>query len=216
LKENALTINGTNVTTPETKIDPSIDTITLNGEARTEGLFVYYLLHKPKNVISTTSDELGREDVTSLIQTNREIFPVGRLDKDTTGIILLTDDGELAHQLTHPRYHVPKTYHLTIKGNVTDEQLQTLRTGVELNDGKTLSAEVGLLSSENEQTMLEMTIIEGRNRQIRRMCGVVGINLVELHRVSFGSITLSDMTEKDYRELTADEIEILREMVKKK
>lgn len=215
LKENALTINGTNVTTPETKIDPAIDTITLNGEARTEGLFVYYLLHKPKNVISTTSDELGREDVTSNIQTTRAIYPVGRLDKDTTGIILLTDDGELTHQLTHPKYHVPKVYRLTIAGMVSKDQLETLRDGVDLNDGKTLPAEVSVVTASKDETVLKLTIHEGRNRQVRRMCLVTGIKLINLARVKFGPVELGDLPEGEHRELTGEEVEKLRKVIQR-
>jgi 23S rRNA pseudouridine2605 synthase len=210
LRDNVLTINGVEITSPDQKVDPQNDTILLNDEDLNAKRYVYYALHKPKNVISTTSDELGREDVTSLIKTSRIIYPVGRLDKDTTGLILLTDDGELTHQLTHPKYHVPKVYVLTISGSVTEEQLTELREGVNLNDGKTLPAEAKIVSQADEVTTIELTIREGRNRQVRRMCGVVGIKLVELMRRSFGPVTLGTMKEKEFRELTDEELYSLR------
>ena len=215
LKENVLTVNGVEVRDPEMKVAPEKDSLVLNGEEIREERFVYYVLNKPKNVISTTSDELGREDVTAFIETGRTIYPIGRLDKDTAGLILLTDDGELTHQLTHPRYHVEKVYRLTIDGTVSDEQLETLRTGVALKDGKTLPAKVKVISSDKGQTMLELGIIEGRNRQIRRMCWKLEINLLELKRIAFGPINLGELTEGEYRELGEKEIEALREIVKK-
>jgi 23S rRNA pseudouridine2605 synthase len=210
LKENELLVNGMIVTDPTVKIDTENDVLQLNGKNLDEKRFVYFALHKPLNVISTTSDELGREDVTSLIETGRTIFPVGRLDKDTTGIILLTDDGELTHQLTHPRYHVPKVYRLTIDGTVTKEQLNTLQHGVELNDGKTLPAIAKVIAEEKGKTVLELTIREGRNRQVRRMCGVVGIKLEALERIAFGPVLLGDLKEKEYRELTDEEVAALK------
>lgn len=214
LKANELSVNGVVIKDPETKIYPEKDRLILNGEELSEPNYVYYALNKPKNVISTTADELGREDVTSFIDTPRMIYPIGRLDKDTTGLILLTDDGELTHQLTHPRYHVPKTYLLTIEGDVTEEQLETFRTGVPLKDGKTLPAEVSLIPQKNEQTILQMTIHEGRNRQIRRMCEKVGIELIDLQRVSFGPISLEDLPEGEYRELREEEIKNVTRLYK--
>lgn len=215
LKEHEFRINGVEIRDPDTKFDLEKDVLLLDGEEIQESRYVYYALHKAKNVISTTSDELGREDVTSSIATPRKIYPIGRLDKETTGLILLTDDGELTHQLTHPRFHVEKVYLLTIEGSVNNEQIENLRDGVKLKDGKTLPAKVEVVSAENGKTILQMGITEGRNRQIRRMCLNVGIELLDLQRIAFGPVTLGTLTEGQYRELTTEEITSLQELVRR-
>lgn len=215
LRENELLVNGTRVTNPDLKIDLEKDAIMINGETLEESVFVYYMLHKPKNVISTTDDELGREDVTTLIPTDRAIYPIGRLDKDTTGLIILTDDGELTHQLTHPKYHVPKVYELTVDADIDEEKLEILRNGVPLNDGMTLPAIVSKKGKVGEKVIYEMIIREGRNRQIRRMCLVVGIHLNELHRVTFGPVELGELAVGTYRALSPEEVGLLKAAVKR-
>lgn len=215
LKKDIVTVKGERVRESGTRIDPKNDDIRVNGHKIKQPEYVYYLLNKPKGIISTTSDEYGREDVTSFIPTTRRIYPVGRLDKDTTGLILLTNDGELTHALTHPKYHVYKIYRLTIKGEVHQEQLHALRTGVLLDDGITAPAQVKFLQRKADITSVEMTIHEGRNRQIRRMCETVGITLLELQRIKFGPIGLGQLKEGTYRELTTDEILALKKVVRK-
>jgi pseudouridine synthase len=210
LKVQVVTVNGERAKEPGLRIDPIVDEILLNGEKLKAPQFVYYLLNKPKNVVSTTADEYGRKNVISLIPTKERIYPVGRLDKDTTGLLLLTNDGELTNLLIHPRYHVDKVYRLTISGQVNDAQLRALRNGVLLDDGITAPAKVTPVKSTNAVFILEMTIHEGRNRQIRRMCETVGVSLTELQRVKFGPLEIGSLKEGKFRELTKKEVQQLR------
>ena len=211
LKQQSVTVNGKRVKESGFRIDPQKDDIRLNGGKIEQPELIYYLLNKPKGIVSTTADEYGRKNVTSLIPTKERIYPVGRLDKDTTGLLILTNDGELTNHLTHPRFHVDKVYRLTIAGQVTNTQLHALRSGVLLEDGITAPAEVVVLSK-NE---LEMKIHEGRNRQIRRMCETVGINLLELQRIKFGQLTLKNLPMGKCRVLTKEEIVALKNRNKK-
>lgn len=206
LKQQSVTVNGQRIKESGYRIDPKQDDIRLNGEKIKKPELVYFLLNKPKGVVSTTADELGRKNVTSLIPTKERIYPVGRLDKDTTGLLLVTNDGELTNHLTHPRFHVDKVYRLKISGVITNVQLHALRNGVLLNDGITQPAQVTVLSN----NIIEITIHEGRNRQIRRMCETVGIKLLELQRIKFGSLSLKDLSVGQFRKLTPAEIESLR------
>ena len=189
LKQQVVTVNGVRVKESGFRIDPKTDDIRLNGEKIKPPELVYFLINKPKGVVSTTEDEYGRKNVTSLIPTKKRIYPVGRLDKDTTGLLILTNDGELTNILTHPKFHVDKVYRLKISEEISKEQLRALRNGVLLDDGITAPADVKVLSN----TILEMKIHEGRNRQIRRMCETVGIKLLELQRVKFGSIVIGKL-----------------------
>jgi len=207
LKQQTVTVNGQRVKESGFRIDPKKDDIRLNGEKIKQPELVYFLLNKPKGIVSTTSDEYGRKSVTSLISAKERIYPVGRLDKDTTGLLLLTNDGELTNHLTHPRFHVDKVYRLKITGIVSKEQLHALRNGVLLDDGITAPAQVTVLSN----NLLEMKIHEGRNRQIRRMCETVGIKLLELERIKFGPLSLKNLPMGKFRELTEAEIALLQE-----
>jgi 23S rRNA pseudouridine2605 synthase len=210
LSDNDITVNGNRVMEPGTRIDPKEDDIRIHGEEIVQPSFVYFLLNKPKGFISTTSDEYDRKNVIHLIPTKERIYPVGRLDKDTTGLIILTNDGELTNLLTHPRYHVDKTYQLEITGKVTHNQLDKLRKGVLLDDGMTSPAEVVVVSETTSTATLEMKIHEGKNRQIRRMSNAVGIELLSLSRIQFGPISKGDLKEGEYRMLNGQEIKMLR------
>lgn len=210
LQKQVITVNGKRVKKLGTRIDPKTDDLRLNGQKIKPPQLVYYALNKPKGIISTTADEQHRKNVTSFIPTKQRIYPVGRLDKDTTGLILLTNDGELTQMTTHPKYHVEKTYRLTIVGRIHKTQLHALQHGVLLRDGVTAPAEVKVLKEGMKRSLLEMTIHEGRNRQIRRMCETVGISLIELQRVTFGPVPLGSLPEGKYRELTKKEIELLK------
>lgn len=214
LKEGNLTVNGKRVTESGTRIDPTKDKVLLSGRTITTPGFVYFLLNKPMGYISTTADEFSRDNVVSLIDTPERIYPIGRLDKDTHGLLLLTNDGELTHKLTHPRYHVPKIYRLHVAGTVEDAKLHAMRTGILLSDGITLPAEVQLLSEKNDITTLLVTLHEGRNRQIRRMCEEVGMKLLDLERIAFGPLKLGKVPLGAYRELAKQEVAALRKAVK--
>jgi 23S rRNA pseudouridine2605 synthase len=165
-------------------------------------------LHKPAGVVSTARDTHGRRTVVDLVPTaGARLYPVGRLDADTTGLILLTDDGDLAHRLTHPRFEVPKTYRARVaRPPVREPALRALREGVELDDGRTAPARVRRL----EPDLLELTLREGRKRQVKRMCEAVGHPVLELQRVAFGPLRLGDLEPGAHRELTPAEVERLR------
>jgi 23S rRNA pseudouridine2605 synthase len=168
---------------------------------------VVYLLHKPLGVVSTASDTHGRATVVELVgETRLRLYPVGRLDADSSGLILLTNDGALAHRLTHPSFEVQKTYRVRVAGgSVTAATMRTLRDGVRLEDGMTAPAGVRRLRSD----VLELTIHEGRNRQLRRMCDAVGHRVLELQRVRFGPLELQGLAPGGHRRLTPSELERL-------
>lgn len=215
LVENNVTINGKKVTESGTRLNPKKDILLINGQKPKTPQLKYFLLNKPKGYISTASDEMDRKNVVSLIKTDERIYPVGRLDKDTTGLLILTNDGQLTNLLTHPRYHVPKTYRLTIDGKITDEQIERLSNGVLLDDGPTSSAEIKVISINYKKAVLDMTIHEGRNRQIRRMCEEVKANLTDLERIAIGNLTDENLKLGSYRELSKEEIENLLKLSEK-
>lgn len=212
LKISEVTVNGKRVTESGTRISPTQDMVLINGKKIGESKLVYFLLNKPVGIVSTVSDEYGRENVVSLVETPVRVFPVGRLDKDTSGLILLTNDGELTHKLTHPKFHVPKTYHLQIRGKLTGPQKKAFQKGVLLSDGITQPAGVSIIE-EGKQSLVEVVLHEGRYRQIRRMCETVGIQLLHLERVAFGPLKLEDLDSGGYRELTEEEVNLLKQAV---
>jgi 23S rRNA pseudouridine2605 synthase len=169
---------------------------------------VLYALHKPVGVVSTARDTHGRKTVLDLVPARGlRLYPVGRLDADSSGLILLTNDGELANRLTHPRFEVPKTYRAKLAGPpVTDRTLRSLRAGVQLEDGITAPARARRVS----EHVIELTIHEGRNRQVRRMCEAVGHRVVELTRIGFGPLQLGDMKPAGHRRLSDAEVEQMR------
>jgi len=169
---------------------------------------VTYAVHKPVGVVSTAQDTHGRPTVVGLLpDEGLRLYPVGRLDADSSGLILLTNDGELANRLTHPRFEVPKSYRAKLAGRPIDEAaLRRLREGVELEDGRTAPAEASRLGAHE----LELTIHEGRNRQVRRMCAAVGREVIELRRVRFGPLRLDRLGVGEYRRLEAPELDLLR------
>ncbi len=169
---------------------------------------VVYLLHKPPGVVSTARDTHGRKTVVEFVRSpGTRLYPVGRLDADTTGLILLTDDGDLAHRLTHPSFEVPKTYLAEVEhGPVREPELRRLREGVKLEDGMTSPAKVRQL----RQGVLELTIHEGRKRQVKRMCAEVGHPVKALQRVAYGPLRLGDLAQGGVRKLSPAEVERLR------
>jgi pseudouridine synthase len=210
LKYQDVTVNGTKVRESGTRINPDKDEIKINGQKIKLTKFVYYLLNKPAGIISTSSDEFDRENVTDLVPPGHRVYPVGRLDKDTHGLILLTNDGELTHKLTHPKFHVSKKYILELSGKVSDEKIEKLRRGIILSDGITAPAIVRRVKETETSTILEMEIFEGRYRQIRRMCEAIYLKLVDLKRVQFGPIKIAELAEGKYRNLNENEIESLK------
>ena len=197
------------------KMDPAADLLSVDGQTvrvakKTEKY--YYMLHKPRGFITTTSDERGRKTVMELMQDAPvRVYPVGRLDKDSEGLLLLTNDGEFANLLTHPSHGVSKLYRVTVRPHATEEQIIALTDGVTLDDGTTTQpAAIRVLADEPERTVLEMTIREGKNRQIRRMCEAVGLGVIRLRRTAVGAVKLGMLQPGQYRELTPQEVKALR------
>jgi 23S rRNA pseudouridine2605 synthase len=203
VRSGRVSVGGETVTDPARDVGPG-DAVAIDGEPvepRPER--VVYALNKPAGVVSTASDPQRRPTVVSLIESELRLYPVGRLDIDTTGLILLTNDGELANRLTHPRYEVPKTYRAIVAGPpVRERALKVLRAGVELDDGRTSPARVTRVARDT----LELTIHEGRKRQVKRMCEAVGHPVRRLERVGFGPLTLGDLAPGAHRRLTSDEV----------
>lgn len=170
---------------------------------------VYYMLNKPLEVLSSSSDDRGRTTVVDLVKTNKRIFPIGRLDYMTTGLILLTNDGELFNRLVHPKSEIYKKYYLKVFGEVKKYEIEQLKKGVNLEDGKTLPAKVSTVKIENNKTSLYISIREGKNRQVRRMIEKFGYKVLMLRREKIGELSLGDLEEGKYRELTKEEIEYL-------
>jgi len=204
------------VTELGTRATPGRDRIAIDDRplrARQEP--VYVLLNKPVGVVTTLSDPQGRPTVSHLLADVRQrVFPVGRLDFHSSGLLLLTNDGELALRLTHPRYGVRKTYRVKVKGHATGEALKQLRGGVSLPEGRTAPAVVRVVETSDRKTWMEITIAEGKTRQVRRMCEAVGLPVEKLIRISLGPLKLGRLPAGSHRHLTPEEIIRLRQTVK--
>jgi 23S rRNA pseudouridine2605 synthase len=210
--DRRVTVDGVVVTDPARDVSGE-EAIAVDGEAvRGPGARVVYAVHKPAGVVSTARDTHGRRTVVDLVASAHRLYPVGRLDADTTGLILLTNDGELAHALTHPSFEVPKTYRARVEGRLEERALRALREGVELEDGRTAPARVRRIGAHE----LELTIHEGRKRQVRRMLEAVGHRVVSLRRVAFGPLRLGELAAGRHRRLTAAEVERLREAARQR
>jgi 23S rRNA pseudouridine2605 synthase len=182
------------------------DAVAVDGREVTRQRLAHLLLHKPAGVVTTASDPRGRATVVDLVPAEPRVVPVGRLDLDTTGALLLTNDGELAHRLAHPRYGVEKTYVVDVAGEPSEETLRRLEEGVELDDGRTSPARARRLGAH----AIELTIHEGRNRQVRRMLEALGHRVVHLHRSVYAGLTLEGLEPGAWRELEPSEVERLR------
>jgi 23S rRNA pseudouridine2605 synthase len=206
IRAGRVSVGGEVITDPARDVDESSGVV-VDGEPVAPEPLEVHVLNKPAGVVSTARDTHGRPTVTELIPSARRLYPVGRLDADTTGLILLTNDGELANRLMHPRYQVPRTYLARVeRGRVPDAAIQRLREGVELEDGRTAPAKVRQL----EPGLLEITLHEGRKRQVRRMCEAVGHPVKELTRIGFGPLQLQGLRPGKHRRLTPAEVERLR------
>ena len=188
----------------------SRDVVEVDGSRVAWQPLAYVLLNKPEGVVTTAYDPHGRPTVVDLVSHGVRVVPVGRLDIDTTGALLLTNDGPLAHQLAHPRYGVPKVYEADIDGSPAPSALATLRQGVELDDGLTAPADVRVVRRGTRLTRLELTLHEGRKHQVKRMCEAVGNPVRRLHRTRYAGLDLQGLEPGEWRELTADEVSALR------
>ncbi len=204
-----VSVNGKIVTAPGTKADPESDTIALDGEVLNFAESKHYLLlNKPAEVLSTRHDPQGRATVMDLIPQRlcAYVYPVGRLDMDAEGLLLLTNDGELAHALTHPSFEIPKTYLATVPGQVSADKLQALLDGVELEDGFAAADAAEIVELPTASTVLRLTLHEGRKREVKRLCEAIGHRVIALKRVSVGPLELGDLGRGKYRELTSEEV----------
>lgn len=197
------------------KVDPKKDKVYVNGKHVISERNVYYMLHKPRGFITTMQDEMGRKCVAELVQDIPErVYPVGRLDRDSEGMLLMTNDGEFANMMAHPSMHVPKTYRVTVRPSVNEEQLTQLAMGIVIDGERTLPAQVRVLSQEPGRVVLEIVLYEGRNRQIRNMCEAIGLEVARLKRTACGPVKLGMLQPGDYRRLTLEEVKKLRNAAK--
>lgn len=199
------------------KADPEKDRIAVDGSvishAQEKGEKIYILLNKPKGCISTVSDPEGRPTVMDLVKKGKQrIFPVGRLDLDAEGVLLLTNDGELANKLIHPRYKIPKKYLVKVSDVPDEKDMAKLRKGIYLEDGRTLPAEAKFIKATKTNSWIELTVYEGRNRLVKRMCFAIGHSVLKLQRTEFAGIKLDSLKPEEYRFLTANEVKKLKEL----
>lgn len=192
-------------------VDPKKDTVTVKGKRVIKERSVrYILLNKPRGYVTTTDDDLGRKCVLELVRDVKErIYPVGRLDRVSEGALIMTNDGEFANAMMHPSKHVPKTYRVTVRPGVTDEQVDILSTGIEIDGRMTAPADVHVLSKEEGRAVLEIVLYEGRNRQIRKMCEALNLEVARLRRIAVGPVKLGMLQTGEWRDLTPAEVESL-------
>ena len=195
------------------------DLITIDGERimiPRKKNFIYIMMNKPRGYVTTVSDELDRRCVMDLLEDVEErVYPVGRLDRNSEGLLLFTNDGEFANSIMHPSRHISKTYRVTVRPDINDDQLVALSEGVVIDGKKTLPASVVVKDKEAGRVVILITIKEGRNRQIRKMCESVGLEVARLRRISIGPLKLGMLKPGSYRELTADELRALRNAIGK-
>lgn len=212
IAQGKVKVNGKVVTQMGVQVSGN-DTIEVNGVEIGKEEKVYYLFNKPKKCLSTVTDDKGRETVMDYFSDSRErIFPVGRLDYDTSGLLIMTNDGEFANLMMHPRNHIHKTYEVAVEGVITDDMCRMLESGINLEDGKTLPAEVIVLqrSKKKNRTVLQITIQEGRNRQVRRMMEYFHCPVTRLTRIAYEFLELGQLRQGQYRKLRSYEVRKLK------
>lgn len=194
------------------KIDPSSDTVAVSGKKlqKAKGN-IYIVLNKPRGYVTTMSDERDRKCVAELItDVDRRVYPVGRLDRESEGLLIFTDDGEFANALTHPSRHISKTYRVTVRPRITEDQITVLTSSIMIDGRNTMPADVRVLSNEEDRSVLEIVLYEGRNRQIRRLCEEAGLETIRLKRLAIGQLTIDRLPVGKYRTLTKDEVALLK------
>lgn len=218
IEKGIVTVNGRKAIIGQ-KIDPIKDLVAIDGvnlELRKKIDKVYVMLNKPRGYVTTMSDELGRRCVADLVKdTPQKVYPIGRLDKNSEGLLLLTNDGDFANFVMHPSHHIAKTYRVTVRPDVNEEKIVTLSSGVIVDGVKTAPAIVKVLDKESNRVVLLITIYEGKNRQIRKMCEAVGLEVARLKRMSIGPVKLGMLQPGHWRELEPSEIAAIRNSAKK-
>ncbi len=232
IKKGLVTVNGTPASKPELKVDPDKDTICINGEPINTSLAEYFILNKPAGYVSATKDNIHSDVVSLIDSTRKDLFPVGRLDKDTEGLLLITNDGALAHNMLSPKKHVEKTYYAVIDGIVTDDDVTVFAQGVNIGDedlnvalpakltilNEPLSSYYNGVDSEKDKNVsyITVTITEGKFHQVKRMFHAIGKEVLYLKRISFGPLTLpEDLPISKSRKLTVNELKLLESYIKK-
>ena len=216
IKRGGVAVNGELVQSFNQPVDPVKDVITIDGRpvSATAEPLVYLMLNKPFGYICSLDDPEGRPIAYDLLKAVKQrVYSVGRLDFDSLGLLLFTDDGEWAHRLTHPRYHVPKTYKLTVDGKLSEEALNALGKGIQLDDGSSGPSKINLVQEKGGKSTLRITVTRGRSRLVRRMMEAVDHRVVHLIRTGFGVIELGDLKIGHYRHLETDEVEAMKKMV---
>lgn len=209
IEEGFVKVNGKIIKEMGYKVKIGYDQVICNGEVVSlEKKHVYILLNKPKGVITSADDQFNRKTVLDFVTVNYRIYPVGRLDFETSGLILLTNDGDFANRMTHPRYKISKTYHAVVHGVPGNRAIQAFQKGILIDGHYTQPATLRVLRS-GENSLLEIIITEGRNRQVRRMCDAVGHPIVDLRRVAIGKVELGTLKEGEWRYLSEEELEEL-------
>ena len=207
--EGKIQVNGKTITELGIKVNPEKDIVTYNGKKlKTEEEFVYILLNKPIGYVTTVKDQFGRDSVLDLVKIKEHLVPVGRLDMYTSGALILTNDGDFVYKVTHPKREIEKTYTVTIKGIVKNEEVEMLRKGVKIEDYTTKPAKVKILKTDEEKNIsrLEITIHEGKNRQVRKMCETIGHKVLALHRSKIAGIGVKDIPLGKWRFMKEKEI----------
>lgn len=212
IENGRVTVNG-EVAYLGMRIDPSVDSVVYKGkEIRPrQDQKICVMLNKPRGFVTTLSDEKGRRTVSQLVENvGRRLYPIGRLDMDSDGLLLLTDDGDLANRLTHPKHEIPKIYRVTVDGEVSSKTLEELRSPMIIDGYEILPVKTDIVKNEKGGTVLEMRLFEGRNRQIRKMCSQVGLKIKRLSRIAIGDLLLGDLEVGKWRMLTDRELDYLR------
>ncbi|MCF8018765.1 23S rRNA pseudouridine 2633 (=2605 standard) pseudouridine synthase [Petrocella atlantisensis] len=213
ISNGEIKVNGQVVREMGVKINPVEDVVTYkNKDLKKVENLEYYLLHKPVRVVSTASDEKNRTNVVDMVKSHHRLYPVGRLDYMSSGLIILTNDGDLTYKLTHPKHDIEKHYEVKIEPPITESDVKKLRVGVNLDGEKTRPCKVKLIKDSSRYQVYSIILQEGKNRQIRRMVEVVGSSVVALERTAIGSITMAGLKYGQYRPLTRDEIDYLKQL----
>ncbi len=208
--DGRISVNGSVVTELGTKIDDDCDEVFADGKRVQLERKVYIMLHKPEGYVTTVSDEHDRPTVMELIKDIKEhLVPVGRLDYNTSGLLLMSNDGEFVYKLTHPKHEAEKSYIARVEGHPTQEGLWRFKKGLVIDGQRTAAAKVQVLREDENNTSLRITIHEGRNRQVRKMCEAIGHSVIHLKRISTGKVTLGELPKGEYRFLSEDEVESL-------
>ena len=213
IQSGRVAINGMPVKKLGVLVDESKDEVTLDGKkVSLQQDLIYILLNKPQGYLSTVRDSFGRPTVLDLLRREKKVFPVGRLDKDTEGVLLLTNDGELTFRLTHPRFEVEKTYLVTVRGRIKPEILKAFKQGVRLDEGVLARGQAKIIQESQEKSVFELTLKEGRKREVKRMCHAVGFRVIHLRRTKFAQLTARNLDEGEWRYLTKREVARLKEI----